>query len=106
MIELATLPEQHFEATEYAESDLLVLKYFNEDQKLILCLDDLSEKIPDWVSNKSSTTYSCRYKVIWFEGISRFRRLEVEAQRFRDSSNDFCILQQASSVPILPSLPT
>ena len=46
MTKIRIRPEIHFREVDYAESELLIFKYNAEKELLLLCFDDLSEKIP------------------------------------------------------------
>lgn len=101
MIELHITPEQHFENVKYTESELLIFKYDTEEKRLLFCFDDLSEKIPEWVSSKKKVNYLFRYKILYFQGISNFQRSELNTKKYPHSPNDFYIAREALPIPIL-----
>ena len=100
MTELHVAPEQHFEALDYSGSELLIFKYDAERKRLLVCFDDLSEKIPEWVSGKKRVSYSFRYKILHFCSVSDFQRSEIDAGKFLDSKNDFYIVRDTLAVLI------
>ncbi len=100
MTELHIVPEQHFDAMDYAESELLIFKYDPKGKRLLLCFDDLSEKIPEWVSGKKKVSYFFRYKIIYFHRIFDFKRSEVDLEECLELNNDFYMAPEAPVILI------
>ena len=101
MIELKFSLEQHLKAVDYAESDLLIFKYNVEAKRILFCFDDLSEKIPEWVSKEKKVSYSFRYKIFDFQEVANFQRLEINNEQYKDSKNNFYIVRENLAIPIL-----
>ncbi|MGB5635305.1 MAG: hypothetical protein WBM86_21335 [Waterburya sp.] len=101
MIEIHSEPEQHLEDVEYAESELLIFKYDVEGKQILLCLDDLSEKIPEWVSDEKKVGYFFRYKIFYFNQVSSFHRFKIEAEQYSRLPNDYYIVRENLAIPIL-----
>ena len=98
MTKIRIRPEIHFREVDYAESELLIFKYNAEKELLLLCFDDLSQKIPDWVKGRKSAQYSFRYKIVKFKQVRNFQRAEVS--KMKSYANDFYALRNDGVVPI------
>lgn len=91
---------KHFHEIDYGDSEVIIFRYFRQNNSVLLCIDDLSEKISDWVNNTRKTEYFYRYKMIYFINIVQFHRLEVTDKKYTSMVNDFYSERDNYAIPV------
>lgn len=70
----------HLQAEDYSfgDSELVFFKYNAQRQSLLFCINDLTEKIFQWLGRGPKTDYTFRYRFFLFNGVSDYLRTNVE----------------------------
>lgn len=101
---IAPLPEtpaEHFARVDYGDSELLVFRYDARGQTLVVCLNDLSQKIPEWVARERRTDYAFRYRIFHFGGVAALARSEIDSSRYAGAPNDYLTERDSPVVLVL-----
>ena len=66
MKRLDVAPEVHFDDADYAGSEVLIYHWNSDARRVLVCCQDLSEKIADWAYGTGRPDYASRYRIFCF----------------------------------------